>query len=89
MRLKCPYCGERDRSEFTYLGDATVKRPDPAAPDADGQFFEYAYLRENPAGPHSELWYHGAGCGSWLKVRRDTRSHEILDVACADGTAAE
>ncbi|WP_040771876.1 sarcosine oxidase subunit delta, partial [Rhodopseudomonas sp. B29] len=26
MRIKCPYCGERDLSEFTYLGDP-VARP--------------------------------------------------------------
>ena len=35
MRIPCPYCGERDVREFTYLGDATLERPDPQAPDAD------------------------------------------------------
>ena len=29
MRIKCPYCGERDASEFAYLGAADPKRPDP------------------------------------------------------------
>ena len=32
MRIPCPYCGPRGDEEFTYLGDATVQRPDPAAP---------------------------------------------------------
>ena len=27
MLIKCPYCGERPSEEFTYLGDASVKRP--------------------------------------------------------------
>jgi sarcosine oxidase subunit delta len=88
MRLACPFCGERDVGEFTYLGDATVRRPDPASPDAARQFYEYVYLRDNPAGPHEELWYHGGGCRSWLRVRRDTRTHEIFGVALANPEGA-
>lgn len=78
MRIRCPFCGERDASEFTYLGDAGSRRPDPAAPDAQAQFFDAVYLRDNPAGRHEELWYHGSGCRSWLRVTRDTRTHEIF-----------
>ena len=29
MRIPCPHCGERDHAEFTYAGDATVRRPAP------------------------------------------------------------
>ena len=83
MRIACPFCGERDVGEFTYLGDATVRRPDPASADAPRLFHAYVYLRDNPAGPHDELWYHGAGCRGWLRVRRDTRTHEIFSVAFA------
>lgn len=87
MRLKCPYCGERDHSEFTYLGDGGAPRPDPSAPDASGRFFEAVYLRANPAGQHDELWYHSAGCRSWLLVTRDTRTHDVLSVSYARGAA--
>jgi heterotetrameric sarcosine oxidase delta subunit len=80
MRISCPHCGPRDLREFSYLGDATLQRPDPDTPDALERFIEYVYLRDNPAGPHQEFWYHGGGCQAWLVVRRDTRSHEILDV---------
>ena len=83
MRIPCPFCGERDLREFTYLGDATVTRPDPAHPEAERLFFEYAYLRDNPAGPHRELWYHAQGCRSWLRVDRDTRTHRISRAALA------
>lgn len=86
MRIQCPFCGERDSSEFTYLGDATVRRPDPSAPEA---YFEAVYLRDNPAGRHEELWYHGFGCRSWLRVTRDTRTHEIFDVRMCNEPAAE
>ena len=84
MRIQCPFCGERDVSEFAYLGDADFARPDPDAPDAEAKFIEAVYLRENPAGPHDELWYHAAGCRSWLRVRRDTRTHEMLGAAFAN-----
>jgi sarcosine oxidase subunit delta len=83
MRVSCPFCGPRDVSEFVYLGDAGVARPDPAAPDAPAQFVDAVYLRDNPAGPHEELWYHQAGCRSWLRVTRDTRTHAILNAVLA------
>jgi methylglutamate dehydrogenase subunit B len=83
MRIQCPFCGERDLSEFAYHGDANALRPDPLGPDVEERFFEAVYLRDNPAGEHEELWYHGSGCRSWLKVRRDTRTHEIHAVALA------
>jgi heterotetrameric sarcosine oxidase delta subunit len=78
MRIPCPFCGARDASEFSYLGDATLKRPDPSGPDAGRAFHDYVYLRANPAGPHREFWHHVSGCRSWLNVTRDTRTHEIL-----------
>ena len=88
MLIECPFCGERDLSEFVYHGDANAVRPDPDATDAPERFFEEVYLRDNPAGPHEELWYHGSGCRSWLRVRRNTRTHEILAVAFANASFA-
>jgi len=85
MRIPCPYCrGERDVGEFVCLG-ADVARPDPEQHDAQARFFEAAYLRDNPAGPHRELWYHVVGCRSWLRVIRDTRTHEIVAAELASG----
>jgi methylglutamate dehydrogenase subunit B len=80
MRIQCPFCGERDVSEFVYLGDAHFKRPDPDAWDAQDRFVEAVYLRENPAGSHEELWYHAYGCRSWLRASRNTCTHEIISV---------
>ena len=77
MRIPCPFCGEREITEFTYLGDANCPRPEPQGPDAAGRFFDAVYLRNNPRGPHEELWYHGMGCRSWLRVTRNTLTHEI------------
>jgi heterotetrameric sarcosine oxidase delta subunit len=83
MRIPCPYCGEREAHEFSYLGDATVTRPDPAASDAASAFHDYVYLRDNPAGLHREWWYHAAGCRQWVKVERDTRNHTIVGAELA------
>ena len=80
MLIACPYCGARDAQEFAYRGDATVRRPDPAAPDA---FYDYVYLRDNPDGAHREYWYHSAGCRRWLEVERDTRTHKVSAVRFA------
>ena len=76
LLIPCPWCGPRAQSEFIYGGDATLKRPAPGAPEA--AWVEYVYLRDNPAGAHEELWHHSGGCRRWLRVRRDTRTHEIL-----------
>lgn len=83
MRIRCPFCGERSSSEFACFGDADVVRPAAGIPDEARAYYESTYLRDNPAGPHRELWYHAFGCRSWLQVTRDTRTHEILGVQSA------
>jgi sarcosine oxidase subunit delta len=95
MMIPHPLLGLRDAREFTYLGDAAViDRPDGMAEGAGDAFHDYLYLRDNPAGPHRELWYHEQGDRSWLVVTRDTVTHEILhvdlarDVALARGRGA-
>jgi len=84
MRIPCPFCGARDASEFAYLGDATLTRPDPSASNAERAFHDYVYLRDNPAGPHREFWHHVSGCRCWLIVTRDTRTHEVLAAEFAE-----
>ncbi|MEM6385206.1 MAG: sarcosine oxidase subunit delta [Pseudomonadota bacterium] len=84
MLIPHPLLGLRDAQEFTYLGDASLlDRPDPAREDAAEAFYEYAYLRDNPAGVHRELWFHENGDRSWLVVTRDTVTHEILGAELA------
>lgn len=86
MRLTCPICGERDRREFYYQGDAVALQR-PAADAGVEAWDDYLHLRDNPAGRTRDLWYHEAGCGSWLVVTRDTVDHSVLDVALAEGSA--
>lgn len=86
LRITCPFCGERDHSEFTYGGDATVAYPDLAAPME--AWIEAVYVRANPKGPHRERWQHSDGCRLWLIVERDTLTHAISRVEPARGGIA-
>lgn len=77
LLITCPWCGPRAQKEFTYEDDATAKRP--ALDDTDPKAsFDYVYQRDPRRGMQDELWRHGAGCGKFIKVRRDTLSHEIV-----------
>ncbi|MER8524531.1 sarcosine oxidase subunit delta [Mesorhizobium sp. M1076] len=88
MLIPHPLLGLRDAQEFTYLGDARlIGRPDPSAPDAEAAFCDYAFLRDNPAGAHRELWFHEQGDRSWLVVTRDTVTHEIFAAELARNVA--
>lgn len=73
--IHCPHCGPRDHTEFSYGGDAGARRP---ANDADtAAWVDFVYIRDNPRGPHDELWHHVQGCRAWIVVRRDTVTHAI------------
>ncbi len=88
MIIQHPLLGPRDAQEFTYLGDAAlIDRPDGMAEGAAEAFFDYLYLRDNPAGLHRELWYHEQGDRSWLVVTRDTLTHDITQVELARDVA--
>ncbi|MFQ5955283.1 MAG: sarcosine oxidase subunit delta [Kiloniellales bacterium] len=88
LLIHCPWCGERAQIEFTYGGDATLRRPADTLAAPDEEWFDYLYLRDNPRGPHDELWQHSSGCRQWFRVRRDTLTHEILETAPLDRAAA-
>ncbi len=85
LRIRCPWCGERDETEFRYRGDASVVRPES---DADlAAFTAYAYERDNDRGWHLEWWLHVGGCRKLLAVSRHTLTHEIRAVAGAQDLA--
>ena len=54
LLLTCPYCGERDQSEFTCGGEAHIARP--LEPDAldDAAWADYLFNRKNTKGWHRE-----------------------------------
>lgn len=78
MLIPCPFCGPRIETEFTYAGPDMGTRPaDPSALD-DTDWITALTVPPNPVGPVTEHWRHTKGCGGWVTIRRDTRTHEIL-----------
>ena len=45
IRINCPYCGERDHSEFSYGGDATINYPSLDA--SEKEWTEAIFFRKN------------------------------------------
>ncbi len=84
LLIECPHCGPRAQIEFTYGGDASVKRPDDPDKLDDRAWFDHVYFRDNPRGRHVEWWQHSAGCRAWIQVERDTLTHEVFESAPAD-----
>ena len=81
LRIRCPHCGEsRSEEEFTYAGEAHIRRPEAPGALTDAEWGDYLYLRTNTRGPHREMWLHAAGCRRYFNVLRDTVSYEILEV---------
>jgi heterotetrameric sarcosine oxidase delta subunit len=89
MLIPCPFCGQREHSEFAYGGDATVRRPRQSEPAWGPEWQAYVYERANPRGPQREYWQHAAGCRQWLVVTRDTLSHEVLGSVLAERATAD
>ena len=75
IRINCPFCGERDHSEFSYGGDASVKYPPLDAPAE--QWLEAVFQRENIDGVQFETWQHLQGCRMWSVVERDTTNQRF------------
>ena len=75
IRIPCPFCGERDHSEFSYGGDGSIEYP-PLDASAEA-WHDAVFLRDNICGVQVETWQHVQGCRMWLLVTRDTMTHEI------------
>ena len=78
--IKCPYCGERDHSEFSYGGEAHLVRPKQPTELSDDQWAEYLFMRKNIKGLQYERWNHSHGCRRWFNVARDTSNDKINSV---------
>jgi heterotetrameric sarcosine oxidase delta subunit len=80
LLIPCPFCGERDETEFRCGGEAHIVRPKQPAALSDDQWADYLFMRSNPKGVHFERWRHIHGCGRWFNLARDTVSDRILQV---------
>jgi sarcosine oxidase, subunit delta len=77
LLIPCPYCGERDETEFTYGGEAHIVRPKDPEALSDAEWAGYVFLRPNSKGILLERWVHAHGCRRWFNVARDTLTYQI------------
>tara|TARA_B110000259_G_scaffold14195_1_gene14926 strand:- start:180 stop:413 length:234 start_codon:yes stop_codon:yes gene_type:complete len=54
--ITCPYCGEREQSEFKAGGEAHIERPKQPTELSDGEWAEYLFMRKNIKGIQLERW---------------------------------
>ncbi len=80
LLIACPYCGEREESEFRCGGQGHIARPAEPEAQSDDDWAQYLYYRDNPKGVQLERWHHVQGCRQWFNVARHTVTHEILAV---------
>jgi sarcosine oxidase, subunit delta len=80
LLIPCPWCGEREETEFRCGGEAHIARPRQPQALSDGEWADYLFMRTNPKGVHFERWRHLHGCGRWFNLARDTVSEGILAV---------
>lgn len=78
--ITCPYCGERDQSEFANAGEAHIHRPGESEAMGDEEWADFVFLRANPKGLYAERWFHAAGCRRFFNMLRNTATDEILAV---------
>jgi sarcosine oxidase subunit delta len=80
LLIPCPWCGEREETEFHCGGEAHIVRPAEPGALSDDAWADYLFMRTNTKGVHHERWCHVHGCGRWFNVARDTVTDRILEV---------
>ena len=79
MLVPCPWCGERDESEFSFGGEAHLERPQDSC--SDKEWTEYIFMRKNIKGEHKERWIHINGCRQWFNAVRNTTTNSFLQTS--------
>ncbi|MBT3658225.1 MAG: sarcosine oxidase subunit delta [Rhodospirillaceae bacterium] len=80
LLIPCPFCGEREESEFHQGGEAHIVRPKDPDELSDAEWADYLFLRKNTKGLFLERWVHLHGCRRWFNMARNTATNEIIAV---------
>jgi heterotetrameric sarcosine oxidase delta subunit len=78
LSIPCPWCGDRDETEFAYGSAAGVAYPEDPASLSDAEWAAFLFVRPNPKGALAERWVHTHGCRRWFELVRDTATNELL-----------
>jgi sarcosine oxidase subunit delta len=74
--INCPNCGKRSVYEYKFGGECK-QPPDQGA--GMKAWCDYLHFNQNSSGFQDEWWYHSAGCRDWIKIRRNTATHEMIE----------
>ncbi len=75
----CPFCGERDETEFHFVSEAGKVRPEPACQVSADTWAAYLHVKQNVKGAGREVWRH-LSCGELFVMQRDTTSMVVIAV---------
>jgi heterotetrameric sarcosine oxidase delta subunit len=78
LLVPCPWCGERDETEFSYGAEAAVAYPADPSALSDEEWARFVFFRGNPKGHLKERWVHTQGCRRWFELVRDTATNEFV-----------
>lgn len=78
LLIKCPWCGERDLTEFAHGGEGHIVRPENPDALSDQEWGDYIFFRNNPKGIQHERWIHAHGCRRWFNAVRHTVTDQFL-----------
>jgi len=87
--INCPYCGERDQSEFKAGGEAHIERPKQPTELSDDEWAEYLFMRKNIKGvQYEETSYEGYGPGGvaiFMEVMTDNKNRTVGELRATLG----
>lgn len=78
LLIRCPWCGEREETEFVNRGEAHIVRPPDPAGLSENEWGDHLFFRKNTRGWQSERWSHDFGCRRWFNMARNSATGEIL-----------
>ena len=78
LLIECPWCGERDQTEFTCHSEAHIARPLEPHNLSEEEWGDHVFFRTNPKGIHYERWVHTHGCRRWFNAVRNTVTDQFL-----------
>ena len=73
LTLPCPFCGQRDESEFVNAGPTNSSRPD--ANVSDAEWVDWLTVPENPIVFVEEIWCHAMVCVNGFTIK----GHSVTD----------
>jgi sarcosine oxidase subunit delta len=84
LLIPCPNCGARDESEFDYGGPAIAF---PALEASTSDWHQALHAGDATGERIDEHWYHSGGCECWIRISRNSVTHEIDDAASGNEEA--